>query len=132
MAWGDRDKLIAANARMETTIALLKDQIVDLKLEKKELRVQLQHTQEALIAKEAPEAYRDRKYAEEQAAIPPLSAEQKEQQRVLAKRAEVASQYVRDLEGPLFTDADDMISTLMGAVGVPLSESSSLHGNDES
>lgn len=135
MAWGDSKKelLIAENAAMSREIEMLRDQIADLRRDKTELRDQLKATQEALIAKESPEAYHDKKYAEEQASQPAPSEELLTQRKFRRQQAEVASRYINEMEGSLFKDADDMIQMLTRGVGVPvISESKSLHGNNES
>lgn len=138
MAWGnkqEREKIVADNAAMKREIDLLREIIVDLKYDKVDLSTRLQNTQEALIAKESPEAYRDQKYAEEQARFADddeMSDARKEVARVQGIRAEATFQHLQNLEGDLFHDADDMISMLTPAAGVPMSESHSLHGNEES
>ena len=136
MAWGEkRDRLVAENAAMEREINLLREIIVDLKAEKIDLKDRLQNTQEALIAKESPEAYRDQKYAEEQAmliAANPTSDAQREAARLQGLRADTVLQYLQEQEGDLFQDADDMIALLTPATGVPLDDTKSLHNNDES
>ena len=129
---GSKDLIITENAVMRREIELLRDQLTDLKKEKIELKEQLKYTQEALIAKESPEAYNDQKYAEDMANTEPPSDKQIEQKRLQARRAEIASNYINEMENPLFKDAEDMISMLTHATGVPLAETQSLHGNDES
>jgi hypothetical protein len=133
MAWGNNnDKLVAANGAMGREIELLRERITDLTDERKELKDQLKHTQEALIAKESPEAYRDQKYAEEQALNEGPSETELAQKRKHAQQTDIASRYLSEVEKPLFEDAADMIQMLTRATGVPLSETQSLHGNDES
>jgi hypothetical protein len=135
MAWGEkRDLLVAENASMKREIDLLREIITDLKQERTELKGQLHHTQEALIAKESPEAYRDKKYAEDQAEMMASAPteEQKEAHRRQAVRADAAADWLRNMEDNLFHDADDMIQHLTRATGVPMGQSASLHGNEES
>ena len=136
MAWGDkRDRLVAGNAAMEREIALLRDMIVDLKAEKIDLKDQLQNTQEALIAKESPEAYRDQKYAEEQARLSTsneMTDAEREAARLQALWADTTFRHLQNLEGDLFQDADDMIQLLTRASSLPMGDTKSLHGNEES
>lgn len=136
MGWGDkRDMILAENAALKREVELLREMLSENKEERAELKTQLHHTQEALIAKESPEAYRDKKYAEEQADIAANvtpSDEQREAARIQQLRANTASKFLQETEGSLFKDADDMIDLLMPSLGVPMSEDHSLHGNDES
>ncbi len=142
MAWGnkqERERLIAEhaaeNVAMKREIDLLREIIVDLKCDKVDLSTRLQNTQEALIAKESPEAYRDQKYAEEQARFAEdddMNDARREAARVQGIRAETTFQHLQNLEGDLFHDADDMITLLTPAAGVPMGECHSLHGNSES
>jgi hypothetical protein len=133
MAWGEKKELlIAENAVQKREIELLREQIGELKQDRLELKGQLQSTQEALIAKESPEAYRDQKYeADLAAAEEPTEAEQ-EASRLQRKRAEIAGRYLVEMESDLFKSPDDMIQILTRGTGAPLSETASLHGNDES
>jgi hypothetical protein len=133
MAWGDKhDRLVAENGAMKREIELLEERIADLKDERVELKAQLKHTQEALIAKESPEAYRDQKYAEDQASREAPSEGELAQKRKHEQQSGIRSQWLSEMEKPLFEDADDMIQLLTRAVGTPLGETQSLHGNDES
>lgn len=134
MAWGEkRDRLVAENAAMEREITLLREIITDLKEERTELKGQLHHTQEALIAKESPEAYRDKKYAEDQAEMNvELTDAQKKHAHEQRVRSDAASSWLQNMEDNLFKDADDMIQQLTRATGVPMGQTTSLHGNEES
>jgi hypothetical protein len=134
MSWGDskRDLIVAENAAAQREIELLREQITDLRTDRTELKQQLMATQEALIAKESPEAYRDQKYAEDQANQEEVPNTQNEALRLQAKRADITQQWMSEVESPLFKDADDMIQMLIPALGVPMGESPSLHNNDES
>ena len=134
MGWGDKKEMIAAeNVALTREVELLREMLAEYKEEKADLKKQLYHTQEALISKEAPEAYRDKKYAEEQAelAVEPSEA-QIENARHQRLRTDTATSYLQEMERDLFKDADDMISKLMPALSVPMGQSVSLHGNDES
>lgn len=89
----------------------------------------LRKTQDALVAKEAPEAYRDQRDAE--AAAVPISPEELEKREKMRKQMELDRKYLEHLEGPLFYDADDMQATLLGVLHKP-AESRSIHGDSES
>lgn len=133
MAWGDkRDLIIAENASKTKEIEILREVIDDLKRDKIELKKQLVSTQEALICKEAPEAYRDQKDLEEKALMKEPTEEQLKARNIRNIQAETATRYLQEMEKSLFLDADDMVEKLMPSVGVPLAEHSSLHDNEES
>jgi len=124
--------LLAENGGLLREVELLREQLGEKKEEIGAMREQLRWTQDALIAKEAPEAYRDRQDVEAQALLPAPAAEVSAESEKRNQEAEIKRRYLNAMEEPLFNDADDMCAKLMGAVGVPLSESQSLHGNDES
>jgi hypothetical protein len=111
---------------------MLRERLEEKQQEIVDLRAQLKNTQEALVAKQSPDAYREQKLAEYEANMPEPTEEQKEAARVQRIRAEAAGNYISEMEAPLFKDRDDMISLLTKRVGAPLSDSPSLHGNDES
>jgi hypothetical protein len=124
--------LLAENGGLLREIEMLREQLGERKEELGTMREQLRWTQDALIAKEAPEAYRDRQDVEANAQLPAPAAEVSAEATKRNQEAEIKRRYISSLEDRLFEDADDMQAKLMGAVGVPLSEPQSLHGNDES
>tara|TARA_R110000751_G_scaffold4610_5_gene22361 strand:+ start:1491 stop:1904 length:414 start_codon:yes stop_codon:yes gene_type:complete len=137
MAWGSKEleiRLVAENAAQLKEIEMLREKIGDLKEDKADLTAQLRHTQEALICKEAPEVYRDKKQAvEERELAEPDSEAAMEAFKKKEQHTAIQNRFIQELEEPLFLDADDMISNLTKAVGAPiLSDSKSLHNNDES
>jgi formate-dependent nitrite reductase cytochrome c552 subunit len=133
MAWGEKkEMLIAENAVQKREIELLREQLGELKQDRLELKNQLRATQEALIAKESPEAYRDQKYEADQAAQEEPTDEEREAVIKQRQRAEIAGRYLTEMESDLFKSPDDMIQILTRGTGAPLSETASLHGNDES
>lgn len=134
MSWGDKkDMIVAENGALKREVELLREMLAENKEERADLKTQLHHTQEALIAKESPEAYRDKKYAEEQALLDPEPSDaQRENARLQQLRTDTATRYLQDTEGALFKDPDDMIQQLTRATGVPMGQSVSLHGNEES
>lgn len=137
MAWGSKEleiRLVAENAAQLKEIEMLREKIGDLKEDKADLAAQLRHTQEALICKEAPEVYRDKKQAvEERELAEPASEAAMEAFKKKEQHTAIQNRFIQELEEPLFLDADDMISNLTKAVGAPiLSDIKSLHNNDES
>lgn len=130
---GKQEKLIAENAALKKEVELLTKYLEERKEEILDLRKQLKYTQEALIAKESPEAYKIQKYEEEMANNQnSLTKEEIKQRKKLIETTKIAGDYINEIENPLFKDPDDMIQGLTRIVGVPLSEDYSLHGNDES
>ena len=122
MAWGDK-KLEIENAVLKREIELLKEQLAA-----KDQQIILQQSSldkayDALTAKEAPEAYRDRKIAEPPRELTP-------EERRMRMLAEANRQLLTETESDLFKDADDMIATLQRVLGGPTLKS--LHGDDES
>lgn len=136
MAWGNKkEMIIAERAALQREVELLRDQLDEKKTEITELRGQLKYTQEALIAKESPEAYRTQKWEEEQARheeAAPLPDGEEAQVRTQLQKINALSAFASEVERPLFKDADDMIQLLTPARGVPGMETESLHGNAES
>jgi len=135
MAWG-KEAVTAELAVEKRENELLRERISELKEEIKELKHSLRYTQEALVAKESPEAYRDRKYeqdlAEAELNQKELTSEQIDQRKERAARADIAARYLHEMEKPLFTSAEDMIQQLTRSVGLPMVKTESLHGNSES
>jgi len=133
MAFGSEKKndlRVAQAAAQEVEIRMLREQLEEKREEILELKESLRRTQDALIAKEAPEAYRDHLIEHEQAMDENLTPEQ--QSAIEANRAEAraAELLISSMEGPLFKGADDMISMLSAPQGPPVSKS--LHGDSES
>jgi len=128
MGWGDKEAILAQNAGMVREIELLREMLEDKKSDIEELRTQLKRTQEALVAKEAPEAYRDQREATEKADREP-TPEEAESLDKMRREAENLKGYIDGLEGPLFVDAEDMIDMLTPKT---TPESKSLHGDSES
>ena len=93
------------------------------------LQEQLRKTQDALVAKESPMAYQDQKDAE--AAAQPLSEEARAYQDKMRKQAELDRKLLQEMEQPLFKNAEDMQTMLLGVLNRP-SESRSLHNDGES
>lgn len=133
MAFGKEmksDILVAKAAAQEVEIRMLREQLDDKKEEVRDLKESLRRTQDALIAKESPEAYRDQVVAHEQAISENLTDEQRSAIEITRAEARAAEEYISQIEGPLFRGPEDMISMLQRPQGPPTA--SSLHGDNES
>lgn len=119
----DEEKLI----RLEVENKFLKEQVKELKREKKFLTERLEKSYEALTAKEAPMAYIDQKTEESNAKITPEELERRQHARELSQMNE---EILRITEDPLFKSQEDMAAMLTK----PLKklESKPLHNNEES
>lgn len=80
------------------------------------LRLQVDKLQDALVAKEAPQAYAElnRRQAERE-----MSPEDIEAQAQARKEARMAKELIEQMEGPIFTSVDDLKSTLVQTIGPP-------------
>jgi len=125
VVWGKSNevKLKIENAVLRREIELLKEQLVSKDKQLSTQTQSLDRAYEALVAKEAPEAYRDRKLEEPPR---PLTFEEKR----LRALAEANRQLLTETESDLFKSPEDMISTLQRVLGGPSLKS--LHGNSES
>lgn len=110
-------------AVLKRELELLKEQLADKDKQITSLTQSLDRAWEALTAKEAPEAYRDRKLEEPPR---PLTPDEKRMRAV----AEANRQLLTETEGDLFKSPEDMISTLQRVLGGPSLKS--LHGDNES
>lgn len=118
------------NARLEVRVEMLDKQLETVVAENRELKAMLSRAQEALVAKESPEAYRDHKNAEYEASMVPMTDEEKAEAVANRRRAETNANYIAEIERPLFRDADDLIQMLTRPEGTP--SPVSLHNNGES
>ena len=130
MAWGaKKDESVAVRmAVLETENKHLTERLADAKSEIAKLEDRLRYTQEALVAKESPEAYHDRRVEEHLASLPQVPNEPNRD----TKYNRAVMHLAQEMERPLFIDADDMVSRLLPAIAKPVSATPSLHGNDES
>jgi len=115
--------LLVENAVLKRELELLNNQLVAKDGQIVQLQGSLDRAYEALTAKEAPEAYRDRKAAEP-------TRELTEDERRIRLLGEANRQLLIETESDLFKSADDMISMLQRTLGGPTLKS--LHGDDES
>lgn len=127
MSWGSKDQLIAENAALKRENELLHEFYSKKEAEVEELRATIKTLQDALIYKEAPVVYKDMRMAEEAAAQPQPNPEEIEKQKQISEANRLL---LREIEGDLFKDAEDMIDTLSRVAGGPAW--GSLHGNEES
>ncbi len=118
-------ELIFAQARVES----LEEQLRDARADKAGLTEQITKLQNSLISVQAPEAYRDQQLEREDDGRPPVSAELLERNRITA---EVTTKYLRDMEGPMFRDGNDLDDLLVTGIIRDITPPASLHGNDES
>jgi len=122
--WEKQNQQLAIEvAVLKKEIELLKEQLAFKDRHIATQAQSLDRAYEALTAKEAPEAYRDRKLEEPPR---PLTGEEKR----LRALAEANRQLLIDTEAELFKSPEDMISTLQQVLGGPSLKS--LHNNEES
>ncbi len=130
MAFG-KDALVAENAGLKVEVSMLRDQLVEKKEEIVALRASLARCQDALIAKEAPEAYRDHQFAKHAAEDnEPLTDKEYQELERNKELARLNQQLLVETESPLFRDAEDMVSMLSQTQGAPTM--ASLHDDGES
>lgn len=107
---------------------LYREQYLEAKEQMSKLQEQVFRLQDGLMSVRAPEAYRD--YRVDNMDEPAIDPELIEKQK---KLHEIHGQYIHQMEQPIFTSADDMMSTLGGALWANQDKAGkSLHNNDES
>jgi hypothetical protein len=126
----NKDLIVAENAAKETEIRMLREQLQEKKEEILELKATVRRTQDALIAKESPDAYQDQVNARYDAEATELTEEQRTQIEQGREVARMNEELLSSMESPLFHDADDMLAMLARPQGAP--EAPSFHGDDES
>ena len=114
-------KQLVSKAELLTEVAVLRKEleIVNKQLEsmaneKERLIVMVEGLQRALVAKESPMAYNDQRDAQ--------LVETPEEEAARLKRQAVndgVKNFIAIQESPLFEDANDMISSLVGVIGPP-------------
>jgi hypothetical protein len=130
MAWGDKEAVLNENAGMKREIELLREMLEDKKKDIEELQAALRRTQDALVAKESPEAYRDHRAAEAAADQEPTPEQQKRMDE-MREEAIRTQRLIDGMEDPLFKDAEDLVDKLSPLLmGNP--ELGSLHNDGES
>ncbi|MHA2063811.1 MAG: hypothetical protein ACXABY_05430 [Candidatus Thorarchaeota archaeon] len=110
------------------SIGSLKAKLELLEKENARLWEQNGKLQEALIAKESPQAYAMIKHDE--ACATGNTDQQEAAYHKFMEEQSMVSRLAAMHEGPTFRDADELVAGLSRVIGVPKFES--LHGNDES
>ena len=118
-----KNELVIENAVLKRELELLRQQLASKDQQIVVLHESLDRSYEALTAKEAPEAYRDRQIAQ-----PPRELTSEE--RRMRALGEANRQLLIETESDLFKSADDMVSQLQRVIGGPTLKS--LHNDEES
>jgi peptidoglycan hydrolase CwlO-like protein len=118
-------ELIHAEAKIETLQALLDSAQAD----RVELKSQVTKLQDALVAAQAPEAYRDQQLAREEEDRIPMSQEAMDRNKLIQ---DTTTEYIAGLEKPLFRDANDLDDLLARSAMRAIKPPASLHRNEES
>lgn len=123
MAIFGKGELKQANLTLELAKAQVKNELYESMIVKFE--AQIERLQEALVAATSPKAYEQILADKVEPSKPDPMKEQKAQEDELFRR------HLENLEAPTFRDADDLISSLSGMIGVQTG-ADSMHGNQES
>ena len=102
------------NENLTAQLAALTLRCEDLTADKKDLREQVGRLQEALVAKESPDAYRDQKLAEEEAQTEDTRTP--EEKAYEKKLAEANRDLLIGMESDLFKDAQELQESLASQV----------------
>jgi predicted nuclease with TOPRIM domain len=112
--------------RLETSLSCNQERMSDLEKRCSDLHEQVIRLQDALVAKESPDVYADRKEDED---LPALTPEEEQRLKRDSLVAEANGQLLQKMgQDSYFSNAQDMMEILTGG-DVP--EFESLHGNDE-
>ena len=106
---------------------LFKEQVLQRREEKDILQDQNFRLQDGLLSIRAPDAYREALIDRQ----PPIEIDEEQREHQTQVR-DIRDEYMRELEKPLFSNADDMLMHLSGALSEGAMETKSLHGNEES
>jgi chromosome segregation ATPase len=117
--------LLKEKAKLEAKLEVYDERLNDYRSQIVSLEKQVTNLQNALVSKEAPNAYQDAKETEEI-----LTEDQKEEIKKQKRAAEINRELLDNMEAPLFVDADDMFELLTTTSGAP--EADSVHDNQES
>lgn len=140
--FGGREELVEENIRLKVKVEYAEDQLEQYKQRVSSLEEQVARLQDALIAKEAPQAYRDARADRE-----PERELTPEEQKAMERRYKqgLANRRLLELiEDDTFPSVDHMVRSFTGVsaeelldrlesprtVGVPATES--VHANEES
>lgn len=125
-----KEQLVVDLVTAQKEISMLREMLSAKDEDAKILREQLKWTQEALIAKESPEAYIDQRAAAEDAI--PLSAEETERRNKAQTQVRNDKKILEEIEGPLFRDAEEMQQILSRPLIAETVASKPLHAGGES
>lgn len=114
-------------ASLSTKVEMLKERVQTLQDEKSELMSQIVKLSDALVAREAPQAYMD-----QHAELYEETPEEKSNRKKFDKSREVVGEYLRGIEEPLFKDPTEMASILLKGTDTDDIIPPSLHENEES
>ncbi len=92
------------------------------------LQGQVERLQDSLMAASHPEAYRQVKDDQYMDSLPEEPREGEEEQR---ERMRIQKEFIDNLEGPTFRDADDVMEMLTRSVGTQVA-TEPIHPNEES
>ncbi len=106
---------------------LFKEQVLQLREEKAILQDQNFRLQDGLLSIRAPDAYREAVIDRQ----PPFEVDE-EQKAHQTQVREIQDTYLREMEKPLFSTAEDMLMHLGGALSDGAMKTQSLRGNEES
>ena len=115
---GESKDLTRDLAKAEAKVEIYEDMIA-------KLEQQVDRLQEALVAATAPRAYEQIQMDKAEPPKPDPKKDQKEEE------DRVLKEYLEQVEGPTFRDADDLISSLGALIGINPGQDS-LHSNNES
>ena len=123
MALFDSKKGEDKNLTLELAKAQVKNELYEERIA--ELTAQVDRLQEALVAATAPRAYEQIQLDKaEPTPVDPEREKKKEEDRLF-------KEYLEQVEGPTFKDADDLIASLGALIGINPGQDS-LHSNSES
>lgn len=127
-----KDDLEARILQLEKDLAVKEELLTRSNSEVDHLRQQVNRLQDAIIAVQHPEAYRELKDDQllEEGDVGLESLGTPEERTKLTREAEVQRRYMEMVEGPTFRDADELYHDLGRMIGTP--ENESIHDNSES
>jgi regulator of replication initiation timing len=127
-----KDELAEVILLYREQVEALRLQVESLREDNAKLREQNFRLQDGLMATRAPEAYRDQRA--DSTPTPELTPKQAAKIERDNQIKELHDEHLRNIENPLFTSAEDMITALEGSLWGTSTQvqDQSIHGNDES
>jgi len=106
--------LVIELAVLKKELEIVRTQLEAQAVERERLISMVEGLQRALVAKESPRAYHDQRMAE-------LVENPQEEEERLRRQAvsDGVKDYIKYQEDPLWEDADQMVSSLVGVIGAP-------------